>query len=131
MKYLIDTDVLIDGLRGTTEVISTLQVLAAEGVAVSLISVAELYEGAFHESTPEQRLAEARRFIRGYTRLDLSDQICEEFGRQRAALRQQGQRIADMDLLIAATAITNDLTLVTRNIRHFGRIPSLTLYQST
>jgi tRNA(fMet)-specific endonuclease VapC len=131
VKYLIDTDVLIDALHGTRDTLHTLQTLAVEGVALSLITVAELYEGAFHESTPEQRLAEARQFIRGYTRLDLSDQICEEFGRQRATLRRQGQRIPDMDLLIAATAITHDLTLVTRNTRHFSRIPDLKLYQGT
>jgi tRNA(fMet)-specific endonuclease VapC len=59
----------------------------------------------------------------------VTDQIVERFARQRAALRRQGQLIPDMDLLIAATALEENLTLVTRNIRHFERIPELRLYQ--
>ena len=47
----------------------------------------------------------------------------------RAFLRRQGQLIPDLDLLIAATALAHDLTLVTRNRRHFSRILSLRLYE--
>ena len=50
--------------------------------------------------------------------------------RRRVLLqRRQGQLIPDLDLLIAATALHHDLTLLTRNIRHFNRIPELRLYQ--
>lgn len=49
--------------------------------------------------------------------------------RLRAAPRRQGQLIPDMDLLIAATALVENLILVTRNIRHFKRISALRLYQ--
>jgi tRNA(fMet)-specific endonuclease VapC len=55
----------------------------------------------------------------------------EVFARTRADLRRSGQLIADLDLLIAATALHHDLTLLTRNVRHFARIPGLRLYQST
>ena len=51
------------------------------------------------------------------------------FAEVRGRLRLEGQLITDMDLLIAATALANSLTLVTRNIRHFARIPGLELYQ--
>ncbi len=54
----------------------------------------------------------------------------ELFGRHRSVLRRQGNMIPDMDLLIAATALNYDLTLMTRNIRHFARIPDLRLYRS-
>jgi predicted nucleic acid-binding protein len=64
-----------------------------------------------------------------YALLPVTDQIVERFARQRAALRRQGQLIPDIDLLIAATALEENLTLVTRNIRHFERIPELRLYQ--
>jgi predicted nucleic acid-binding protein len=47
----------------------------------------------------------------------------------RAALRQQGLLIPDMDLLIAATALEHDLTLVTRNQRHFVRLPGLQMQE--
>jgi predicted nucleic acid-binding protein len=47
------------------------------------------------------------------------------FGRLRALLRLQGTLIPDLDLLIAATALQHDLVLLTRNRRHFDRIPGL------
>jgi tRNA(fMet)-specific endonuclease VapC len=53
----------------------------------------------------------------------------ERFAETRAYLRRRGQRIADFDLLIAATALHHDLTLLTFNLRHFERVPDLKLYQ--
>ncbi len=53
------------------------------------------------------------------------------FARIRSELRQRGQLIGDADILIAAAAIEHDLMLLTRNRRHFERIPDLTIYQST
>jgi predicted nucleic acid-binding protein len=55
----------------------------------------------------------------------------ERFGRIRGQLRRDGNLVGDMDLLIASTAIAHDLTLVTRNRRHFERIPGLELYQDS
>lgn len=54
----------------------------------------------------------------------------ELFARTRAGLRRQGMLIPDLDLLIAATALSFDLTLLTRNTRHFARIPHLRIHQS-
>ena len=51
----------------------------------------------------------------------------EEFGRVRADLRRQGISVDDMDLLIGATALVYDLTVVTHNTRHFRQIPGLRL----
>jgi predicted nucleic acid-binding protein len=53
----------------------------------------------------------------------------ERFAYLRAELRRRGQLFPDLDLLIAATALQHDLTLLTRNVRHFNRIPDLRLYQ--
>jgi predicted nucleic acid-binding protein len=52
------------------------------------------------------------------------------FARTRAGLRARGILIPDLDLLIAATALEHDLTLLTRNRRHFDRITGLKLYQA-
>jgi tRNA(fMet)-specific endonuclease VapC len=49
----------------------------------------------------------------------------------RAQLRAQGTTIADLDLLIASTALYHDLVLVTRNLRHFRRVPGLRIYGQT
>lgn len=66
-----------------------------------------------------------RDFLGDYVILPITDSIAESFAQERAALRRQGQLIPDMDLLIAATALSRDLTLLTRNVRHFARIPPL------
>jgi predicted nucleic acid-binding protein len=52
----------------------------------------------------------------------------ERFAFIRADLRRRGQLIPDLELLIAATALHHDLTLLTRNVRHFDRIPELRRY---
>jgi len=128
VRYLVDSDWLIDATAGRLSAVRTLDHLSDDGLAVSIIAVAEVYEGAFGLSDPDAALAYFREFLSSYTMLPLTDPIIERFARARAALRQQGQMIPDMDLLIAATAIYHDLTLLTRNIRHFEHIPSLRLY---
>ena len=49
----------------------------------------------------------------------------ETFGQMKALLESDGQRIDDMDLLIASTALTHNLVLVTKNEKHFRRVPGL------
>ena len=58
MKYLIDTDWVIDHLKGEERVVKQLEELASEGVAISVISLAEIYEGVYHSRDPakSQRL---------------------------------------------------------------------------
>jgi predicted nucleic acid-binding protein len=61
----------------------------------------------------------------------LTESSIERCARIRGELRATGQIIGDADFLIATTAFENDLTLVTQNMRHFSRIPSLPLYQTS
>jgi tRNA(fMet)-specific endonuclease VapC len=129
MSYLVDSDWLIDAIAGRPAATVSLAQLSAEGLAVSIIAVAEVYEGAFSAADPAASLAIFRGFLDGYSILPLTDSIAARFGRLRAALRRQGRLIPDMDLLIAATALEEDLTLVTRNFRHFERIAALKLYR--
>lgn len=127
MSSLIDTDLIIDGLNNQPHVLAGLEKLAETGVAVSIISLGELYEGAYRDSDPEPRLASMRQFVAGYQVLGLSEDAMLVFARERERLRRQGQLIPDLDLLIAETAVAHDLALVTRNTRHFARITGLQL----
>ena len=127
MRYLVDSDWLIDALSGVTGASEYLERLAVDGVAVSIITYGEVYEGAFSAPDPPARLLELRRFLAGFALLSLDDVSMVEFASLRALLRRQGQLIPDMDLLIAATAMAHDLTLATRNTRHFARLPTLRL----
>lgn len=103
--------------------------MSDDGLAVSIIAVAEVYEGAFGSPDPQATLAGLRAFLGDFAILPITEPIVEQFARLRATLRRQGQRIPDMDLLIAATAIAEDLALITRNVRHFARVLDLQLYQ--
>ncbi len=129
MRYLVDSDYLIDAAGGIPGAVRTLERLSDQGLAVSIVAVGEVYEGAFGFPDPAAMLASFREFLRAYAVLPLTDPTIERFARVRAALRRQGQLIPDMDLLIAATALEANLILVTRNLRHFERVPGLTLYQ--
>ena len=131
MKYLIDADWIIDALKGIEAAHDLLDTLSADGVAVSIVVLGELFEGVVRLPDAAAHLAAIRRFLIGYTRLNLSDPIMEIFAHHRAFLRDQGQSIPDLDLLIAATALAHDLTLVTRNRRHFARVPGLRLHAAS
>lgn len=131
MAYLLDTDWATHALAGQQRVISTLERLASGRISVSYISVAELYEGAFNSSNPQARLVVFRHFLSPYTILNLNDGIAEQFAEVRAFLRRRGEMVPDLDLMIGATALYYDLTMLTFNLRHFQRIPDLKLYQPT
>ncbi len=130
MPYLLDADWIINALAGREATVEALRRLAPEGIAVSWITIGEVYEGAFAFPDPQARLASFRRFLRPFRVLDLSEPIMERFGGIRFFLRRRGETIPDFDILLGATALQYDLILLTNNARHLGRIPFLKLYQS-
>ena len=127
MSYLLDTDVLIDATKGRPVAARWIQQHVSDGLSISVISVAELYDGSYRTVDPVKNLASLRHFLLDFQILPVSDAIAEIFGRERASLARSGRMIADMDILIAATTLHHNLTLVTRNVRHFQRIPGLTI----
>jgi tRNA(fMet)-specific endonuclease VapC len=129
VSYLVDTDWIIDSIASIGTARTTLERLSPNGLAVSIITLGELYEGAYASDNPENRLATFQQFLNGFVVLGLTDAIMHTFAKTRAQLRRSGNIIPDMDLLIASTARTFDLTLLTRNIRHFERVPDLKIYQ--
>src|SRR5215218_2612041 len=125
MKYLVDTDSVADWLNGVPRAIQLLSSLGQQGLAISLITYGEIYDGVYSGRDPEAAEQTFLRFLRSVQVLPLNRSIMKHFARVRGQLRRQGQRVPDPDLLIAATAVYHDLTLLTRNVRHFQRIPSL------
>jgi tRNA(fMet)-specific endonuclease VapC len=128
MAYLIDTDVTIDLLNGREPARRLFNRIADARFAASIVTVAELYDGAFRSTNPSARVIEIRSYLASWTILPVSDPVALLFGELRVYLRQRGELIADFDLLIASTALNHDLTLITFNKRHFDRIPDLRLY---
>jgi predicted nucleic acid-binding protein len=129
MRYSLDTDWLIDARADLPSAVRAIDELSDAGLAVSVVSIGELEEGAFCFPDSRAELARIRGFLEPLITLWLSDPIMEIFGHTRSQLRRAGQLIPDLDLLIAATAISHDLTLMTRNLRHVARVLDLRLYQ--
>lgn len=125
MKYLVDTDWIIDHLNGVEAITKKLEKLAASGLCTSLISVAELYEGVYGSKNYEASLNALETFLEGITVLSIDLDSCKIFGRERNKLRKQGNIMGDFDLLIASICLRYNLTLLTNNRKHFERIDSL------
>lgn len=126
MKYLIDTDVLVDHLRRKTSIDEE---MLDYGSAISIINLGELIYGAYKSVHPRESLITLKKDldILDFEIINLNEVVIAEFGRIKADLEIKGERLDDFDLLIAATAVVNNLILVTRNIKHFKRIKGLKL----
>lgn len=125
MRYLIDTDWAIHYLNDHQGVVQRLRGFQDDGLGLSIISLAELYEGVYYSRDPEGDERDLQDFLRGVTVLGINEEAAKIFGRERGRLRATGMIIGDADLLIAATALQYDLTLLTNNRRHFERIDGL------
>lgn len=95
---------------------------------MSAITYREVYEGVYYGRDRIQMEQSFSAFIRGFSVLPITQLIARRFAIVRGDLRQRGQRIGDPDVLIAATALHHNLTLVTQNKNYFARIPGLALY---
>jgi predicted nucleic acid-binding protein len=129
MPYLLDADWAINALAKKRQAHSILIRLASSGIAISWITVGELYEGAFESPNPEARLAALRGFLQPLRVLGINGPTMERFAEIRSFLRRQGQLIPDFDIILAATALQYDLTVLTFNTRHIGRVPEVRLYR--
>lgn len=121
-KYLVDTDWAVYYLRGKESFVAKLQEYFPHGLALSIITVAELYEGIFRSPRPDDKESALLRFLQGFTILDISQPIARLFGQNRAFLREKGLTVSDFDLLIACTARTYNLLLLTNNRRHYEKV---------
>lgn len=129
MSYLVDSDWVADYLKGRSSAVSLLDQLFQDGIVISIITFAELYEGIYYGSDPKHNEVIFQGFLQGVKVLGINRSIARRFAIIRGHLRQTGQIIPQPDILIAATAIYYDLTLVTRNLRDFQRIQGLKLHQ--
>ena len=128
MEYLVDSDWVADYLNGREQAVTLLQSLSADGLAISILTFGEIYEGILHGSNRPVHESGFRRFLEAVDVLPLTRSAMRRFADLRGALRRQGELIGDIDLLIAATALDYRLILLTRNLRHFHRIPGLRIY---
>jgi tRNA(fMet)-specific endonuclease VapC len=98
-------------------------------IGVSVITLGEVYQQAFASTNPDAYLDTFRKFITPFRVIPVTEPIALRFAEIRAFLTRRGELISDFDMLIAATALHYNLTVLTFNYRHFSRIPDLACYQ--
>jgi predicted nucleic acid-binding protein len=127
LLYLIDMDWIIHYLNGNSGIVEKIGLLAKEGLAASIISVAELYEGIYYSTNPAGNEKALNDFLSGISTLGIEDEVCKVFGKERGRLRQEKKMIGDFDLLIASTCLHYRLTLMTNNRRHYEMVDELNI----
>jgi len=126
MGYLLDTNVCIEILRGRNLALKMcLATRSLNELVLCSVVWAELQCGARLAQNPQQELTRLQDAFGDWPRLPFDDSAAEAYGVIRARLQRAGRLIGGNDLLIAAIAQTNDLTLVTHNTSEFTRVPTL------
>ena len=121
---LLDTDTCIGLLKGDNAVVDAWRSCGEQCTLPSMV-LGELYYGAFKSTIREEELRRVDRFADIFPEIKPSRHAMRRFGELKASLEQEGTRLADADLIIASIALEEGLTLVTGNIRHYGRIDGL------
>lgn len=124
MKYLLDTNIIIDLFHGVEEVAEYLGKIEELGVAVSTVTLAELYLGAEKSANKKKNEKKIDSFLRTptVTVLDFTKDTSKEYGSLLCRLQKKGMKLAGVDTMIAATAKFNKLVVLTRDKKHFGRL---------
>ena len=126
MKYLLDTNVCIRYINGRSpSVLQRLDLLPRRDVCLCSIVRFELRYGALRSEDVEVALSQQEKFVSQFVFLPFDDESLDYAAKIRADLAKVGTPIGPYDLLIAAIALANHLTLVTHNVREFSRVAGL------
>lgn len=129
-KYLLDTNICIHYLKNEYGIAEKIREVGFENCFISELTLAELLFGVKNSSEQHQDSNQSK-----YDNLEdiMENQILPirkaflDYATEKTKLKKAGKMIGEIDTFIAATALANNLTLVTRNIKHFQRIEGLVL----
>lgn len=128
MKYLLDTNICIYIIKKKPEgVIKRFLKMKPDSVAISSITVSELYYGVAKSSRHDENTVALEQFLLPLTVINFNKEDSISYGNLRAELERKGKLIGAMDMLIAAQALSRDLILVTNNEREFKKIDGLSI----
>ncbi|MDR2098925.1 MAG: type II toxin-antitoxin system VapC family toxin [Rickettsiales bacterium] len=124
MKYMLDTDIVSLAVRGNPSIIKNLKMHEEDEIFVSAITYAELMYGL--EKKGSTKLADEVSIVLGKLCIkDFDIDSAEYYGKIRLGLERPGAPLENMDMLIAAAAMSIGAILITHNTKHFGRIKGL------
>ena len=122
--YILDTDTWIEYFRHRGGVDIHIEKTPVKQIFASEVSIAELTYGALHSQAVERHLKEPKEIEETFTVLPLGDWV-RDYAEIRQSLVSQGISVGDFDIMIAVTARHYGLTVVTHNVKHFGKIPGI------
>ncbi|MDB5730436.1 MAG: VapC toxin family domain ribonuclease [Variovorax sp.] len=123
--FLLDTNPLIYAFRNMGRCRERIDQADPSSLHLGTISVFEIEYGLARSSNPQPMRLFLADACRRYRCLPLDEASAAAAGRLRHLLQNAGTPIGPCDLLIAGTALAHDLTVVTRNLREFLRVPGL------
>ncbi|MEX1184782.1 MAG: type II toxin-antitoxin system VapC family toxin [Gemmatimonadota bacterium] len=130
MGILIDSSILIDHERGRLDIGSRIASREDESFFLSVITASELLHGVHRAADPlrrAKRSAFVEAILDDFPVLGIDLPTARSHAGLWAELASRGALIGAHDLWLAAVAVARDLTLVTMNVRDFGRVPGLTV----
>ena len=126
MTYMLDTNICIYAIKNKPEqVLEKLKQNLSNGICISAITLAELQHGVEKSMNPEKNSMALLQFLSILDILPFDDLAAVEYGKICAYLQKRGTPIGTIDMLIAAHAKTENLIIVTNNVREFERVPDL------
>lgn len=128
MKYMLDTNICIYIIKEKPKkVFDKFHTLNIGDIFISSITLAELEYGVEKSNYTERNRLALAGFLSSIEILSFSEKAAGEYGKIRASLERKGNIIGAYDLMIGAHALSENITLVTNNMKEFKRIPNLSL----
>ena len=125
MKYVLDTNMCIYAQKQNPIVLENIKKNYRDGLAISSITLAELEYGVKASAAVQKNASALIRFLSVFDILDFDSSAAIAYGTICADLRRKGTPIGNMDMLIAAHALSAGLIIVTHNVREFKRVSGL------
>ena len=126
MSFLIDTNICIYFLKGMFELVEKFDEIGIDNLYISEITVAELKFGAAKSDHPIKNKIVIEELISKFNQIPIYKSL-DIFAEEKARLQKKGNIVDDFDLLIGATAVANNMILVTNNEKHFKRLKGIQL----
>ncbi|WP_459815177.1 type II toxin-antitoxin system tRNA(fMet)-specific endonuclease VapC [Campylobacter concisus] len=127
--FLLDTNIcsyLVSNAEPYSQnILGHLTRYGKKDIFISSITVAEMFYGIENSTQKELNLKLMGDFISNFGVLDFTSKNAASYGKIRLEMKNKNRRIGDMDMLIAAVALSNDLVLVTNNEKDFKDISKL------
>ena len=125
-QYLLDTNICIYYIKGLHNLKATFKKVGPENCFISEITLAELKFGVAKSQARKKNQKVLDNFLSGIQILPIFPAL-DVYAVEKARLQKSGKIIDDFDLLIGATAVSFDLTMVTNNTSHFSRLNEIKL----